>query len=593
MSEAASEVEKKPSSVRKPASPSSEAPSGHDSAPNPTISIATTNNKKKTWPPTASDGAGDSPIRETSNLPRTGSARSVRPPEPKRSAAQSVLSPTAKNPSPMGTPLVARQPDPVKSGTPSLLPAKGPKSGTPSIIPPTPKSPFLPGGSSMQPGGSPMQPSSPLVAQVSRQPSFLPGPAKNTPPVSRAPSQTNLAATVAAPAPGSHPPPSRQGSLRSQRNGPALSESGLAAVEPQMVMSQAGSVAGDSASAHNDRASERRGGADIVSETMSVVRDLIDLPASQPPSEDAYCRPPSRPRAPSPGPDDELAGVDWRLTASTTNKELAKAQMLLSTEKQKNADLREENGHLHQRIVELEDAHMMGKPEDEASGATAAPSTSKLRGMLNARDRKIRDLEDQLRHAHGGDDTSSHAGGGGGGGGGGKKRDAAVIRELRQQLAAAQAARHAGSEGSHGGSGADGLKRALQARDAEVQELRVAVQQLENKLVSAQEAIVSATDYGWENDIKLSQARRALVSILDHHSPARARASPPAAENVSPARLGRSHEQDRLFALEQRRKERAQLVDALNTLEDAKRRAVSAEDYAEAQRLHSELLAIR
>lgn len=107
------------------------------------------------------------------------------------------------------------------------------------------------------------------------------------------------------------------------------------------------------------------------------------------------------------------------------------------------------------------------------------------------------------------------------------------VRELEQDLRDKRATKAAKSRAPVPAEVAQQLQElqvAAQARNMSAQERAGNIQRLKEKLDHAQAAIVSATDQVWENDIKLAQARRALVMILEndpkakspsHGSPAR------------------------------------------------------------------------
>lgn len=90
------------------------------------------------------------------------------------------------------------------------------------------------------------------------------------------------------------------------------------------------------------------------------------------------------------------------------------------------------------------------------------------------------------------------------------------------------------------------------------------IDKLNQRLLAAQEAIVAGTEYGWEKDIKLAQARRALLSIVKDDS----------ADSPRAAESGGATAAQRQLAADRSR---------LSELQERKTKAVEMEDYSTAQ----------
>lgn len=282
--------------------------------------------------------------------------------------------------------------------------------------------------------------------------------------------------------------------------------------------------------------------------------------------------------APAPAAEepDEFEGVDFRMNWMMARKEVEK---LNETVKQQKQDLGAANGkvaELNQEIDNLNQRASILVRQGSNGSQNAA-----IHDQLRMKDHKIRELEAKVKQAprRGSDigKTPSDPG----------KDQSREVSSLRDKLDRAERENERLSaslrEAAEFRNAAFTLQTQVQERDQEIQQRTIAIQQLQGKLDSAQEAIVSATDYGWENDIKLAQARRALMSILDQHSPERVGRILAGDEKVG----GRapSQEQQRMAEIERE-------VEKLNA---RKAVAVEAEDYGLAgeiqgrlQNLHAE-----
>eukprot|EP01061_Rhynchopus_euleeides_P045585 TRINITY_DN8265_c0_g1_i4.p1 TRINITY_DN8265_c0_g1~~TRINITY_DN8265_c0_g1_i4.p1 ORF type:complete len:467 (+),score=192.15 TRINITY_DN8265_c0_g1_i4:66-1403(+) len=354
-------------------------------------------------------------------------------------------------------------------------------------------------------------------------------------------------------------PASRTGSIADMRG------SGLGS---QAGGSQAGDVAGTDGGLGSRKGSEA-GSRGVMSKAGSFVNSLLGGGSEKAPSEKE---------------EDELAGVDWKLTARSANETVARLQGDLERERAKSSDLDGQNRELKERVADLEHqlevSHHHEAHEEEKG--------KRPKGLLAKKDVRIKELESQLRAAMQGQagehlpvtsSTFSRASDVGPESSGTSKKELKEkdrqVKELKRRVDQLTAEK-AQLEGQ--GHVVAEMRGAMQNKDLLLQEAKVAIIALEGKLKNAQDAIVSATDYGWENDIKLAQARRALASILEHHSPGRLRAG--GTERGSPTR--------------QKEKElREQLARRIEELSEAKQKAVEAEDYGDAQELHKEITGLK
>eukprot|EP01060_Flectonema_neradi_P016352 TRINITY_DN22955_c0_g1_i1.p1 TRINITY_DN22955_c0_g1~~TRINITY_DN22955_c0_g1_i1.p1 ORF type:complete len:478 (+),score=121.18 TRINITY_DN22955_c0_g1_i1:78-1511(+) len=261
--------------------------------------------------------------------------------------------------------------------------------------------------------------------------------------------------------------------------------------------------------------------------------------------------------------EEDLQGVDWRLTARTANQEVARLQEALAAEKATSSDLERQNSELRSRIADLEatQTESVANKSDAGGGA----NVKSLKSQISTKERRIRELEAQLANRSFNSVTPDA---GGGGGGDALREKDQIISELKDQINALHQKKQLSSDSGYRPptqalDNSAELRRIIEDKDRQLQECKAAIKQLDLKLDSAQEAIVSATDYGWENDIKLAQARRALVSIMDHHSPNRERKE---------VQL----KNDKVQGL-------------IDSLEEQKKLAVSVENFPEAQRLRDEI----
>ena len=302
--------------------------------------------------------------------------------------------------------------------------------------------------------------------------------------------------------------------------------------------------------------------------------------------------------------EEDLQGVDWRLTARTANEEVARLRGELAAGKERAEAVESENSELVIRVAELEaqldearhsleEEHQKGDGGED--GAEGGKKAGKMKALLAKKEAAIKSLEAKLRHLgsrtasvqsvseaqvptpsmYTGDDADSPTAAA-------LKRDSKAkdrrIKTLEEKLQEAAAEKnqleyrlqHAGGSGAE----TQQLRVSMQQKDTLIQEAKAAILALETKLKNAQDAIVSATDYGWENDIKLAQARRALSSILDHHSPRRGGSKSPKAAR-------------------EREQQRVKLAKKVEEVTEQKREAVQAEDYSLAQELHAELAVLK
>lgn len=259
-------------------------------------------------------------------------------------------------------------------------------------------------------------------------------------------------------------------------------------------------------------------------------------------------------------------------------QELEKAN---ETVKQQKAELKVANekvAELNQEIDNLNQQHAILVRQGSNGSQSAA-----IHDQLRKKDQKIRELEAKVKQgAQGARRGSAEVNQVGASSDPGKDRE---ISSLRDKLDRAEreneALSRSLSEAGEVRKAAIALQGQLQERDQELQQRTIAIQQLQGKLDSAQEAIVSATDYGWENDIKLAQARRALMSILDQHSPERVGRI--LAGDEKPGARAPSQEQQRMAEIERE-------AEKLNARKAA---AVEAEDYGLAGEIQGRLQVLR
>ena len=289
--------------------------------------------------------------------------------------------------------------------------------------------------------------------------------------------------------------------------------------------------------------------------------------------------------------DDDLAGVDWKLTAKTHNETIEKLRSDLDREKSRTAELNTENRSLKEKVSDLEHQVLEAAHHDEPSEKEASGGAKKSKALLAKKDARIKELEVQLRSAaerRGSTasafpaDVVSKAQSEQSAAGTRRemKEKERRISELQSEVERLHSEKGRTAAAPAGGQIVADLRVSVQQKDVLLQEAKAAIKALETKLRNAQEAIVSATDYGWENDIKLAQARRALASILEHHSPGRLRDT-----KGSPS--------SRAAQAKKYEEQRAQLASRLEDLAQAKAKAVSEEDYAEAQTLHKAIAELK
>eukprot|EP00756_Hemistasia_phaeocysticola_P018906 Hpha_TRINITY_DN15627_c2_g1::TRINITY_DN15627_c2_g1_i1::g.98612::m.98612 len=311
----------------------------------------------------------------------------------------------------------------------------------------------------------------------------------------------------------------------------------------------------------------RQGSRASLRQSMSGERELlVDEPQMDPLAAPAAAEP--EPEA------DEFEGVDFRMNWKLAREEAEKYKEIVASKNKEIAAANEKVAELTREVDELHH-HQAELVRQGSSGDHNAALTAQLR----QKDQKIKDLEGKLKRK--GSDAHMHKS---------LSEDPSKDREisnLRDRLDRAERENErlnaSAREAAEVRSAALQLQGQVQERDLDIQQKAIAIQQLQQKLEQAQEAIVSATDYGWENDIKLAQARRALMSILDQHSPERVGRILAGEDGKVGASRGPSPEVQRLSEIERE-------VQKLNARKAA---AVEAEDYGLAGEVQARLQQLR
>eukprot|EP01059_Diplonema_ambulator_P026949 TRINITY_DN44462_c0_g1_i1.p1 TRINITY_DN44462_c0_g1~~TRINITY_DN44462_c0_g1_i1.p1 ORF type:complete len:278 (+),score=105.64 TRINITY_DN44462_c0_g1_i1:49-834(+) len=180
--------------------------------------------------------------------------------------------------------------------------------------------------------------------------------------------------------------------------------------------------------------------------------------------------------------EDELAGVDWRLTADRVTKKLKETEKKLS---QKEDDLKAEKAETRDLRNKVRDLEGM------LEAATAAPRAGGecntcpvLRTQLENGQQEIQVLQQQ-------------------------------VRDLEKQVGELKNSVHRGSTSSmQHVSQLQELQKEVVKYKAAHENREILVKQLTEQLEAAHEAILSSAQKGFEYDIKLHQARATLVTML-------------------------------------------------------------------------------
>lgn len=272
---------------------------------------------------------------------------------------------------------------------------------------------------------------------------------------------------------------------------------------------------------------------------------------------------------------DEFDGVDFRLNWKLAREEAEKYKEIVSS---KNKEIAAANEKVAELTREVDDLHH--QQAALVRQGSSGDQNAALHAQLRQKDQKIKDLEGKLKRK--GSDSHMHKSMSFDDPG--KDREISSLRDRLDRAERDNERLNASArEAAEVRSAALQMQGQLQERDLDLQQKAIAIQQLQQKLEQAQEAIVSATDYGWENDIKLAQARRALMSILDQHSPERVGRILAGEDGKVGASRGPSPEVQRLGEIERE-------VQKLNARKAA---AVEAEDYGLAGEVQARLQQLR